>query len=131
MGIGLVKEALLPAWKDLTPFARLVLVQMASTAYDDTVDGVEGRLFWGGHAFISVMLLGVGDDTPEWPAAQRRVRRAVRELMEAGAINYRKKASAGGRAVYEITTNRRRLPCGEVRPQTVDNTASTGPEPPE
>ncbi|NHB85219.1 hypothetical protein G7085_12880 [Tessaracoccus sp. HDW20] len=109
MGIGLVQEALLPVWAGLSPFSRLVLVQMATRAYDETHGDREGRLYYGGHGFIGVMLLGVGDGDPGWPTAKKRIQRAVGELIAAGAIEVVGQPVNGNRACYAITTNRTRL----------------------
>lgn len=109
MGIGLVQEALLPVWAGVSPFARLVLVQMATRAYDETHGDREGRLYYGGHGFLGIMLLGVGDGDPGWPAAKQRIRRAIRELIAAGALEQVGQPVNHARACYAITTNRTRL----------------------
>lgn len=81
MGARLVSLALQPEWATLSPTARLVLVGMCHTARDKEAEGVPARTYWGGHGHLSIVI--TGDDTP---AGRQRVKRAIGELIEAGAI---------------------------------------------
>lgn len=111
MGIALVKEALVPVWAGLTPFARLVLVTMASTALDaPNAAGDEARLYFGGHGHLALLLTGTGEEAPGYASAKRRIRRAISELVVAGAVTLARPATNGRRAVYGITTNQWPLP---------------------
>lgn len=112
MGMALVREAMGPHWASLTPFARLVLVHMATTALDkENAVGDEARLYFAGHAPIVLFVAGVGEDEVDaYDSALRRVRRAVRELLDAGAIVQVRRSVNGRRAVYELTTSSIPLP---------------------
>lgn len=124
MGMALVREAMGPHWASLTPFSRLVLVHMATTALDkaNTV-GDEARLYFAGHAPIVLFVAGVGEEsagTRAYESARKRVARAIAELTEAGAIRVARRAVNGRVAVYELTTSSIPLP--------VDNSTLGGDE---
>lgn len=112
MGMALVREAMGPHWASLTPFSRLVLVHMATTALDrPNQDGDESRLYFAGHGPICLFVAGVGEDEgAAYESALRRVRRAIRELLDAGAIVQVRRSVNGRRAVYELTTSSIPLP---------------------
>ena len=115
-----------PAWAVLSPFARLVLVHMATVAYDYPSEDQPARLYWAGHAPIILFLTGVPEGAPGYAAAYRRVTRAVKELLTAGAIARTFEAKASMRAVYEITTNQSQLPVDNSPVETVEKSPSDG-----
>lgn len=121
VGIALVKEAMAPQWAELSPFARLVLVHMATTALDHTVNGLDPRLYYAGHGPLCLFVAGVGEEAgTAYSSALRRVRRAIKELTEAGAIVQARPAVNGRNAVYELNTSSIPLP--------VDNQGREGGE---
>lgn len=108
MGIRLVNEALSPAWGTLSETARLVLIAMCRTALDKTGGGGIERRYFGGHEDLILTLTGRDSHDPEWArtrehlAAQRRIKRAVRELVDAGAIICIQAANGRRKAIYEV-----------------------------
>ncbi|PKQ20171.1 MAG: hypothetical protein CVT66_06205 [Actinobacteria bacterium HGW-Actinobacteria-6] len=81
MGARLVSLALNPAWSNLTPPARLAFITMCHTARDKDAEGIPARTYWAGHDYLAVVLAGEETD-----AARQRVKRAIAELIAAGAI---------------------------------------------
>ena len=108
MGIRLVTEALSPEWGHLSETARLVLIAMCHTALDKATGSNPARLYFGGHETLILALTGNDSSDPTWSgtkghqAAQRRIRRAVRELVDAGVIELRQRANGKDHAVYRI-----------------------------
>ena len=110
MGIGLVQEVQHPGWAFLETPARFVLSIMAARCYDKPTDGKEAGLYYGGHAELVFSWLGVPKDSPDYPKAERRVKRVIAQLLEAGAIERKRHAVNGRRAEYRVTTSRPPLP---------------------
>lgn len=105
MGVQLAKWALSPdvAARGLSSTARLVLVAMCFTAQDRDTAATEARLWWGGHESLMIQLAGdVPDDERERAALARRIKRAISELVEAGAIVLVEAPGRGRRAIYRI-----------------------------
>lgn len=105
MGIALVKESLGREWAHVSPFARLALVHMATTALDRSTPDHPGRSYFAGHDALILALCGLVDGAPGYESARKRVRRAIGELLAAGAIARIVEATNGHRAVYTITTD--------------------------
>lgn len=109
MGVRLVGLALAPDWSVLSDRARLVLVHMAYTAKDSTSNGHAAGTFWAGHSALIVGVLGLDPDSlsgPELEAAQHKIKRAIQELKQAGAITLTSTATRGRTAVYRVHPDR-------------------------
>ncbi len=82
MGARLVSLALQPDWATLSPRARLVLISMCQRSLDKRSDnGYPPRTYWAGHDGIAAQVYGRADDS-----TLRQVRKAIKELEDAGAI---------------------------------------------
>ena len=109
MGIRLVGAALNPAWAGLSDGARVVLIQMSYTAKDTATNGYAAATYWAGHAPFIVSVLGLDPDLlspTELDNADRRIKRYVRELKDAGAVTLVTAASRGRHAVYSVHPDR-------------------------
>lgn len=109
MGIRLVGAALNPAWAGLSDGARVVLIQMAYTAKDTSTSGCAAATYWAGHAPFIISVLGLDPDLmspTELDNADRRIKRYVRELKDAGAVTLVSAASRGRHAVYSVHPDR-------------------------
>lgn len=103
MGTELVKAALHPRWAGLSPFARLVWIEMCMRTIDPNQDDPrEPRLYYGGHGFLVGATLGRDPEDDLYAAGVRRVERALKELREAGAVRSLNKPRAGTRANYTV-----------------------------
>lgn len=108
MGAMLVTQALSPAWAHLSDTARLVLIAMCQTAKDRPTEHQPAGQYFGGHGWLVLVLTGrdpVGEwlQSTDYRSAKRRVARAVRELLDAGAIDLLQSAHRGRQAVYAVT----------------------------
>jgi hypothetical protein len=103
MGATLAKLALGPEWADLSRPARLLLTHMAVTALDN---GERPRLYYAGHDALATVLFG---DSGVTPSRLRRVRRYVKELIDAGAIEVAKRPTPISNAHYFLILERRSL----------------------
>ena len=109
MGARLVTQALSPTWAHLSETARLVLITMCQTAKDHSTEHQAAGQYFAGHDYLVLMLTGRDPaldgwrTTPEGRAAKQRVRRAMRELMDAEAIELLRPAHRGRNAVYAVT----------------------------
>lgn len=108
MGIRLVSQALSPEWGCLSETARLVLISMCYIALDTASGNQPARRYFAGHEVLILTLTGQDPSDSAWcnsknhQAAQRRVKRAVRELADAGAIAVLAPANGRRKAIYEI-----------------------------
>lgn len=108
MGIRLIGQALLPDWACLSDRAHRVLIHMAYTAKDTASNGYAAATYWAGHEPLIIAVLGLDPDQltrTELEVAQRKIKRAVQELKEAGAITLISSASRGRTAIYRIHPN--------------------------
>jgi hypothetical protein len=81
MGARLVSSALNPDWATLSPTARLVFITMCHTSKDKEAEGVPARTYWAGHGYLAIVIAG-----EETPSSLQRVKRAIAELIAAGAV---------------------------------------------
>lgn len=105
MGIRLVGYALSANWAHLSERARLVLAQMCYVAKDTTTNGHAPATYWGGHHALIISVLGKDPDAlspGELIAAQKAIKRAIRELSDAGALTLQTPAARGRTAVYRV-----------------------------
>lgn len=118
MGARLVAATLNPHWSHLGDRAFRVLTIMALTALDTPRNGQEAGLYWAGHEYLCAVMYGTDD-----PAENQRqaVKRAVRELVKAGAIEVAQASTGRRRARYRVTADQLRNP--------VDNPVDNRPKP--
>ena len=105
MGIRLVGAALLPDWAHLSDRAHRVLVHMCYVAKDTATNGHAPATYWGGHDVLILTCLGVDPDQLGEAAhdtAARKIKRAIQELKDAGALTLMSPASRGRHAVYRL-----------------------------
>lgn len=108
MGAALVGAALNAEWAHLTPTERLVLIAMAHRALDTGNPGRPASIYYGGHDELIWIITGEDSTrgTPEHAAGQRLITRAIRKLIDAGAIDQISAGRRGQRARYKITLGR-------------------------
>lgn len=99
MGARLVTQALHPAWAGLSDPARLVLIAMCQTAKDKGTDHEPPARYWAGRDWLALILTG----HEPTDAARQRVKRAIRELVAAGAVEQLEPAHRGRNAIYLLT----------------------------
>lgn len=108
MGARLVTQALNPVWANLSDTARLVLITMCHTAKDQPAPGAPAQRYFAGHDNLILTLTGHDPDT-EWRESaayrthKRKVKRAIQELVTAGAIELLESAHRGRHATYLVT----------------------------
>ena len=105
MGIRLVGAALSVEWAHLSHAARLTLVQMCYVAKDVSTAGHAPSTYWGGHQSLILLVLGQDPETlseAELRTAQRKVKRAIQELKDAGAVSLQSPSSRGRTAIYRV-----------------------------
>ena len=99
MGIELVKSATRPEWAQrLTDAGYRVVVAMALHALDRNSSKQQAGFYHGGHGPLQIALCG-----EESPAALQKVKRAVRHLVEVGAIERTTEPGWGTLPVYRLT----------------------------
>lgn len=109
MGARLVSQALSPSWACLSETARLVLITMCQTAKDYPTEHQAAAQFFAGHDYLILTLSGRDPDDDGWRQTSgyrtwcQRIKRAVRELVEAEAIVLEHTAHRGRNAVYSVT----------------------------
>lgn len=106
MGIRLVGAALNPDWAHLSDRAHRVLVHMCYVAKDAATNGQAAATYWAGHDVLILTCLDVDPDKlsqTEHDTAARKIKRAIQELKEAGAVTLISAASRGRTAVYRLT----------------------------
>lgn len=97
MGARLVSLALQPDWATLSPNARLVFITMCQMSQDRDNNGHPPRTYWGGHGTLAALLFGSEED-----ASLRKVRRAIAELTDAGAVELLHPAHRRRQATYLV-----------------------------
>ena len=105
MGIRLVGAALSANWVNVSERARLVLAQMCYVAKDVSTNGHAPGTYWGGHQSLIVLVLGLDPKAlsdAELGVAERKIRRAVQELKDAGAITLNRWTTDDDGALYWI-----------------------------
>lgn len=109
MGARLVAEVL-SEFTDVGYDAFRVLVRMAHTALDEDTKARPARLYYGGREVLAATLRPDVHDfeegSKEWRGAEANVRRALRILIEAGAIERVGQAHTGERQVYRLILKR-------------------------
>lgn len=109
MGARLVTQALAPQWACLSETARLILITMCQTAKDHRSEHQPAAQYFAGHDYLILTLTGRDpalDDwrhTSQYRTARQRVKRAVRELVAAEAIELVQQAHRGRHAIYVVT----------------------------
>ena len=102
MGIQLLLAAQSPQWAGLSDRAYRVLTYMCGAALDTSNDGRPCRLYTGGHDRILRTLYGRDEITDN---ERQMLKRAIRELREAGAITVARPASFNKFPHYRIEVN--------------------------
>ncbi len=105
MGVRLVGEALRQDWCVLSDRARLVLLQMCYVARDRATADTAAQVYFGGHKELMKTVLGLDPDRltgTQLDTAERAVKRAIKELKDAGAITLLSHPVKGQRAVYQV-----------------------------
>lgn len=103
MGTELVKAALHRRWAGLSPVARLVWIQMCMRAIDPGQDDErEPRTYYGGHEYLVLVVTDRRTVDDQYPAALRKVERAIAELRKVGAVRLANKPRSGHRANYTL-----------------------------
>lgn len=108
MGVRLVGEALRPDWCILSDRARLVLVQMCYVARDRATADTAAGLYFGGQPALIHSVLGLDMESlspSELDTARQLIKRAVKELRDAGAITLLSHPAKGQKAVYQVHPN--------------------------
>jgi hypothetical protein len=100
MGAALVAVATMK-WAHVSNDAYRVLTRMAVVAHDRESAAAPARRYFGGHDGL-IDVLGYGDCMSR-ATKLRRVREAIAELIQVGAIACEKTAVSGRNAVYELT----------------------------
>lgn len=138
MGAALVAKVLM-SWSDLNDRAFRVLVRMALTALDKPTEDQEEGVYFGGEDLLIKTLRCERGGTAETKRATAR--RAVRDLVAAGAIRRRRLGGRGKNAEFKLTLDRDRAsdapnlavathprtPQGDTR----SHPASAAPKPPQ
>ncbi|MBI4900924.1 MAG: hypothetical protein HY829_10655 [Actinobacteria bacterium] len=102
MGARLAQYALGPWWSHLDPAPRCLLAYMASVTYDLPTKGLPAGRFFQGRPSLVLNYTGIDEKDPRYDAAERRVRRYISTLVEAGAIRIVKPGYRGQHAEYEL-----------------------------
>lgn len=102
MGIGAVKIVHSAEWARLSDPARLVLCAMAVSVLDQPRDGKAARRYWAGHDSLILGLTGSSPGEPGYEAGKKKVSRAIRELIAAGAVTRTRAGGRGRQAEYVI-----------------------------
>jgi len=116
MGIQTVRVVHSARWAGLSPHARLVYAMMAGTCLDQPKNGQPAHRYWGGHDILIHQLTGAEPGSPTYPTGQRRITRAIHELIENGAITRLRAGHKGRQAEYELHPD----PFTENEPRPVD-----------
>jgi len=122
MGIRLVGLALNPSWCVLSDRARLVLLQMCYVARDQGTEQTAGGQYFGGHDGLIISVLGKDPDALSSAAkatARTYIKRAIKELKDAGAVTLVTSSARRHQAVYALHPNR--FPSLVGAPHPVDN----------
>lgn len=93
-----------PHWAKLGQAERLILVTMAHTALDKPSQGRPAGIYWAGHEYLMIVLIGHQPPrgSSEYLAAQKRIQRSIRKLIDAGAIEKIKAAQGRHRTRYRV-----------------------------
>ena len=122
MGIRLVGLALNPSWCVLSDRARVVLLQMCYVARDQGTEQTAGGQYFGGHDGLIISVLGKDPDALSSAAkatARTYIKRAIKELKDAGAVTLVTSSARRHQAVYALHPNR--FPGLVGAPHPVDN----------
>lgn len=98
MGATLASAAI-TRWPHLTDRARLVLVTMCLQARDRATGSIPAATYYGGHHDIAARMFGVEEPTD---ADLLKVKRAMKELRESGAVVVAQPACRGRTTVYRL-----------------------------
>lgn len=101
MGMKLVGMALTKWAPHVPDRAFRVLVRMAMTALDEGTEEVPPNLYFGGKDLLLAVLRG--ERTGTLKSLERSLERAVKDLVELGAIERTNRAFFGERACYKLT----------------------------
>jgi hypothetical protein len=110
MGLFAAKNAVLVAAQlDLGNSATRLLLHMALECWDEDRDTQPARRYFAGRESSAIALGFLAPDNGG-EAAQRAVKRAVRELVERGAIKRLRVGGRGETSEYELMLNSARPP---------------------
>lgn len=118
MGLFAAKNAVLVAAQlGLGNSATRLLLHMALECWDEDRDDQPARRYFAGRESSAIALGFLAPDNAG-EAAHRAVKRAVRELIDRGAIRRLRTGGRGDRSEYELLLNSSRPPVSR-RPQEV------------
>jgi hypothetical protein len=120
MGIRLVQYACGPWWAHLDPAPRCLLVFMASASLDAPKNGTPAGRFFQGRPQLVLNYSGIDENDPRYDAADRRIRRYISTLVEAGALRIVKSGHRGQHAEYELLVDPLRLGQDQLPMETGD-----------
>lgn len=109
MGARLARYALGPWWAHLDPAPRCLLGYMASVTYDVAKNGTPAGRFFQGRGVLVLAYTGIAENEPGYEAAERRIRRYISTLVEAGAIRVVRPGYRGQHAEYELLVDPLRM----------------------
>ena len=81
------------------------LAEAGYVAKDTSTNGHAPGTYWGGHQTLIITVLGQDPEAlseAELRTAQRKIKRAIQELKDAGAVTLASSASRGRTAVYRV-----------------------------
>ena len=102
MGIRLVQYANGPWWAHLDPAPRMVLSIMASKVLDAPKGKTPAGTYFASRAELVLAYAGVDENDPRWDSVERRIRRHLSTLVDAGAIRLIYRGHQGKNSVYEL-----------------------------
>lgn len=101
--------------------ARIVLNHMCWASFDDPKPDRASAEYWGGHIVLGEVLMGHNQGGTD--GARRAVRRAIKELLDAGLIERLREGDGRERTVYKVLVGGRWKPA-----RAVDNSGLNGHE---
>lgn len=119
MGARLAQYALGPWWAHLDPAPRCLLAIMAATVLDVPKKGTPAGLFFQSRDALILNYYGIDVTSPRYESSDRRIRRYLETLIDAGAIRRVKAGRRGQHAEYELLVDPLRT-CQDTLPDPDD-----------
>ena len=102
MGSRLAQYALGPWWAHIDPAPRCLLAYMAATCLDAPKGNQAAGRFFQGRPSLVLNYAGIDENDPRFEAANRRIKRYLATLVDAGAIRLVKAGHRGQNSEYEL-----------------------------
>jgi hypothetical protein len=119
MGLFAAKNAVLVAARlELGNSATRLLLHMALECWDEDRDNQPARRYFGGRESSAIALGFLAPDNGG-DAAHRAVKRAVKELIDRGAIRRLRFGGRGETSEYELLLNSAKPPIGRRSPDPI------------